>query len=265
MALVLQLLGCAPHVSWEVQPLPSYTLPSLEVAVVAGDRGCKRVADELASTLSARPGVRVHPDAPVRLVVLACDGEIDTTVELESTFPGIVYDTRVYQEQRRYSMRGWASATLEVQSSAVLSARLPGAAERFVQGPWVANGQLEIPGALSLDASVRRDLAANLADQVVPLPATIRRTVYRDPEPGTARQLHNEAVRAEREGNLNDALRLARAAWAAHPTADAMRFIEALQEHASAVGYALRAPDALDAPDAPDAPDARKAPDAGEP
>ncbi len=259
MALLLQLLGCAPHISWEVQPLPSYTLPSLEVAVVAGDRGCKRVADEFARTLSSRPGVRVHPDARVHLVVFACDGEIDTTVELESTFPGIVYDTRVYQEQRRYSMRGWATATLEVRSAAAPTGRLPGAAERFVRGPWVADGQLEIPGALSLEASVRRDLAAKLADHVAPLPATIRRAVYRDPDPGTARQLHNEAVRAEREGNLNEALRLARAAWAAQPTGDAMRFIEALQEHASSVGYALRTPDAPDrAPDR--SPDSRDAP-----
>jgi hypothetical protein len=250
MGLLLLLLGCARQVTWQVQPRPSYALPGLEVSVVAGDRGCKHVADELASTLSARPGVLVRPDAPVRLQLQDCDGEIDTTVELESTYPGLVYDNNVFSERRRYDMRGWANAVLVVQSSGVPTVKLAGGAERKVRGPWVSEGQLEIPRALSLEVSVRRDLATDLADQVAPLPATIRRTLYRDPEPGTARQLHNEAVDAEREGDLDRAVELARQAYAANPTQSSMQYIEALQEHAQAVGYALVAPEAP-APAAP--------------
>jgi hypothetical protein len=243
MWVLLLAVGCARQVSWEIQPLPSYALPSFDVSVVAGDRGCKRVADALAETLSSRPGVRVRPDAPVRLTVRECDGEIDTNVELESTIPGLVYDTRVREDRQRYSMRGWANAVLEVRNGEGPTARLAGGAERRIRGQWVQQGELEIPRALSLQESVRRDLATDLADQVAPLPETLRRTLYRDPEPGTAKKLHNEAVAAEQAGDLNEALRIANQAYAANPTQDAMIYIEALQEHAQAVGYALVQPD----------------------
>jgi hypothetical protein len=207
MSVFLLLIGCASHVSWEVQPTPSYALPSLEVSVVAGDKECKRVADELARTLSARPGVLVRPDASVRLLLEGCEDQVDTTVELESA-----------------------------NNPAV---RLVGGAERRLRGPWVTEGTLELPRQMSLSDAVRRDLAIDLADQVAPLPATIRRTLYRDPEPGTARNLHNQAVDAERSGSLDAAIKLARQAYAANPTPQAMRYIEALQDHADAVGYAL--------------------------
>ena len=240
MGVLLLMFGCAKQVSWDVQPRPSYQLPSLQVSVVAGEKECKRVADDLASTLSARPGVVVHPDAPVRLLVQDCEQEIDTVVELESTFPGIAYSSYVFQERRRYDMRGWANAVLLVDSPSAPTVRLAGGAERRVRGPWVSDGNLDIPRVFTLQQGVRRDLATDLADQLAPLPATIRRTLYRDPEPGTSRQLHNLAVAAEREGNLDEALRLAKEAYAANPTAGGMHLLVALQDHADAVGYALR-------------------------
>ena len=152
---------------------------------------------------------------------------------------GLVYDTRVVQERRRYNMRGWASAEMVVQSPESPPAHLTGGAERREDSPWVSEGTLELPRAALLEEAARRDLATDLADQIAPLPATIRRTLYRDPEPGTSRQLHNDAVDAERRGNLDEALKLAQQAYAANPTAAGMRYIEALQEHARAVGYAL--------------------------
>ncbi|MDP2309423.1 MAG: hypothetical protein Q8P18_25605 [Pseudomonadota bacterium] len=239
MGLLLLMLGCAKHVSWDVQPRPSYALPSLEVSVVTGERSCKRVADDLAQTLSARPGVVVRPDAPVRLLVQDCEHEVETLLELESVFPGIDYSAAVSHERRRFDMRGWANAVLIVDSPSAATVRLDGGAERRVRGPWVSDGELDMPRMFTLQQAVRRDLATDLADQLAPLPATIRRTLYNDPEPGTSRQLHNLAVDAEREGNLDEALRLAKQAYAANPTAVGMDYIEALQEHASAVGYAL--------------------------
>lgn len=238
MSLFLLMLGCAKQVSWQVQPRPSYELPSLEVSVVAGDRHCKRVADDLAETLSARPGVRVRPDAPVRLELRECVEEVDTLVEVETNTLGLQYGGNVVSERRRYEMRGWGNALLVVYGGGP-KVQLSGGAERRVRGPWVSYQDLEIPRALTLRESVRRDLATELADQVAPLPATIRRTLYRDPEPGTARELHNEAVDAERRGDLDTALRLAREAYAANPTASSMRYLEDLQEHARTVGYAL--------------------------
>lgn len=239
MGLLLLMLGCTKHVSWDVQPKPSYELPSLQVSVVTGERSCKRVADDLAKTLSARPGVVVRPDAPVRLLVQDCEQEIETLLELESSFPGIEYSNAVSRERRRFDMRGWAHAVLIVDSPSAAQVRIPGGAERRVRGPWVSEGDLDMPRMFTLEQAVRRDLATNLADQLAPLPATIRRTLYVDPEPGTARQLHNLAVAAEHAGNLDEALRLAKQAYTANPNARGMAYIEALQDHASAVGYAL--------------------------
>ncbi len=239
MGVLLLMLGCAKHVTWDVQPRPSYELPSLEVSVVADERACKRVADDLAKTLSARPGVLVRPDAPVRLLVKDCEQEIDTLVEFESTFPGLTYSNYVSQERRRFDMRGWANAVLIVDSPSAATVRLAGGAERRVRSPWVSDGDLDMPRVFTLQQAVRRDLATDLADQLAPLPATIRRTLYRDPEPGTARQLHNLAVNAERDGDLDEALRLAKQAYAANPTSAGMDYLEDLQEHANAVGYAL--------------------------
>lgn len=204
--------------------------------MVAGDRSCKRVADQLVDTLSSRPGVVVRPDAPQRLEVRACEERLDTTIELESNHPGIKYDDRMFTEQRRYSMRGVAQAELRIGASV----SLVGSAERKLRGPWVTDGDLDVPRALALREGLRRDLALDLADQVAPLPATIRRTLYRDPEPGTARQLHNQAVDAERAGDLDKALELAKAAYAAEPSPARMRLIEGLQAHADSVGYAFR-------------------------
>jgi len=245
MVLALLLLGCAKHVSWEVQPQPAYRLSSLEVSVVAGDRDCKRVADELASTLSARPGVRVRPDAAIRLELRGCEDAVDTTVATESTYYGMGDHKGVAAEQRRYDMRGTAQAQLVVKAANQPEVRLDGAAEREEHSPWVSSTDLELPRSLSLRESVRRELAHDLADQLAPLPATIRRTLYADPEPGTARQLHNQAVDAERAGELDGALALAKQAYAANPTAAEMRYIEDLQDHARQVGYALVDPDVL--------------------
>lgn len=241
LAYLLVLTGCVHnHVEWQVQPRPSYTLPSLEVAVVAGDKSCKRVADALVDALAARPGVVVRPDAPQRLEVRNCDERLDTTVEMEQNYLGLQYADQVVQEQRRYSMRGFAEGELWVGERV----KLLGSAERSLRGPWVTDGDLDIPRALALREGLRRDLAMDLADQVAPLPETIRRTIYRDPEPGTARELHNEAVDAERAGDLDRALALAKQAYAAEPSQARMRYIEALEAHAESVGYALRQPDA---------------------
>lgn len=244
MILLVLLTACGKQVTWEVQPVPSYQLPSMEVSVVAGDRACKRVADELASTLSARPGVHVRPDAGIRLQLDNCEDDVETSIESEPNVLSLRYADAVV-EQRRYDMRGWAHAELSVKSADQPEVRLVGAAERRDRSPWVPGTELEIPRQLSLRESIRRDLALDLADQLAPLPATIRRTLYRDPEPGTARELHNQAVTAERNGDLTRALALAREAYAANPTAPGMRYIEALQDHARRVGYALVDPDTI--------------------
>jgi hypothetical protein len=114
--------------------------------------------------------------------------------------------------------------------------------ERAQRGPWVTAGDLDLPASAMLRDRLANDLADKLADRIAPLPATLRRTIYPDPEPGTARQLHNDAVAAEKAGNLDAALQLARQAYAADPSPGAMDYLEDVRAHASSVGYALRTP-----------------------
>lgn len=238
MLVLLTFAGCVHQVSWEVQPRPSYTLPSLELSVVAGDRACKRVADELVDVLAARPGVRVKPGSAVQLTVGRCDEGSDITVEIQNQFVGgSAVDPR-YDQERRYHRRAWATGELTVSGPSA-PVTLLGTAERTDRGQWGGESATEIPALITLRDALRRDLARDLADQVAPLPETLRRMVYRDPQPGTSRQLHNEAVQAERDGDLQRAHDLAAQAYAANPTRAEILYMDELQQHADAVGYAL--------------------------
>ncbi len=236
MLLVLAVLGCVHQVSWEVQPRPSYTLPSLEVSVIAEDRACKRVADDLVDQLGTRPGVRVKPGASVQLILHECQEGSNLIVEVEDLASvGFPPSPEVV---RRYLRRAWSTGELVVHGPGA-PVTLLGSAERTDRGSWERSDGDPIPALVALQTSLRRDLARDLADQVAPLPETLRRQVYRDPQPGTSRQLHNEAVQAEREGDLQRAARLAEQAYAANPTRAEMLYLEDLKQHAEAVGYAL--------------------------
>jgi hypothetical protein len=237
--LLLATVGCVHQVAWEVQPRPSYTLPALQVSVVALDRGCKHVADDLVEALGARPGVEVRPGAGVQLGVHDCDDGNQTNIEVEFQFGGLRQDGGLVQEQRRYHQRAWATAEITVHGPGA-PVTLLGNAERTNRSQWEDARELDVPGLFAMREGLRRDLARDLADQVAPLPETIRRLVYRDPEPGTARQLHNQAVDAERGGDLQAALQLAQEAYAANPSPGALAYIEDLKAHAESVGYALR-------------------------
>ncbi len=235
--LLLLMAGCVHRVSWEVQPRPSYTLPSLEVSVVAADRACKKVADQLVDELAARPGVRVVPGAAVTLTLEHCAETSHLTVEVDDNPVGVA------SWRYRYYRRASTTGELVVRGPGA-PVTLLGSAERVDRGPWETAQGNEIPPLVALRSALRRDLARDLADQVAPLPETLRRMVYADPEPGTSRELHNAAVQAERDGDLQTALGLALQAYAANPTPAQMSYIEELKHHAESVGYALLAPDA---------------------
>ncbi len=231
-------VGCAHRVAWQIQPAPGLALPSLKLAVIAEDRGCKEVADALVATLRARPGVDVDPAAPVQLRVGGCDYEVLSTLdmaitEMATTASGMSQAL----EHRRYLIDGWATASMTIVSADLPPHKVEVGAERHDLTPWSLDAKLPVSGRL--DGPLSRDLAWGLADTIAPLPETLRRRLYADPEPGTARALHNRAVEAEREGKLDLALQLAREAYAADPSAAALSLIEELQAHASRVGYAL--------------------------
>ena len=240
--VMLVLLGCVHQVSWTVQPLAAYDLKQTEVAVVAAEPGCRALADALVNALGSRPEIVVRPDAAQRLTVHRCDEHVTTSIDIEGNYPGLDYGTSVYQERRRYSLNGDATGEMVVDGLGVEPVKFSERVEREIRGAWVDEGSLDIPASMQLRERLATDLADVLADKIAPLPETIRRSIYADPEPGTSRQLHNEAVAAERAGNLDEAMRLARQAYAAQPSPAGMDYIEALSQHAAQVNYAFKGP-----------------------
>ena len=194
--LLFAIAGCVHHVSWVVDRSPAYPQPTTRVAVVAMERACRPLADALLKELDSRPGVEVRPDADQRIFVKKCDDRVTTAVDVESTYPGIDYASDVYFERRRYVLHGWARGEMEVQANGVEPLSFNVEVERDTRSSWVSSRDLDIPANPEMQSRLSRELAVRLADKLAPLPETIRRTVFPDPEPGTARQLHNEAVAA---------------------------------------------------------------------
>lgn len=241
LALVL-MTGCLHQVHWVEEHAPRYPAPVTRVAVIAMEPACSPLADALTRALGSRPGVDVAPDAPHRVYVQRCDDLLTTTLNVEGNYPGLNYGSAVYFERRQYQLHAWGKGAIEVQAPGVEPMRFETTAEADSRTGWSSTGDLEAPAAPALRVELMRSLADDLADNLAPLPETYRRDIYPDPEPGTARQLHNDAVAAERSGRLDEAVRLARQAYAADPNPAAMDYIEALQRHAERVGYALKSP-----------------------
>lgn len=253
MSLLLAVAGtllptaCAHRVSWEVQPVPTYTLPEAQttlLAVVADGRACKAVADAVAGSLNTRPGVKVSADAAIRLIVQNCDQGQDTTLELEiggqAAFDG--FDGRgaiVGGDRRRYTLHGWAAAEMTVVSPAGNSVILSGTADQTVRSSWVGDSDMDVPRAITLADALSKEVAANLANQLAPLPVSLHRMLYVDAAPGSAKDLHNQAVSAEQSGDLVGALNLARQAQAVDPSRAAADYLDELRAHAVTVGYLL--------------------------
>lgn len=239
--LACGLTGCAHRVSWQVQPAPVYVLPpapSTALAVVADSRECKPVADALAVTLGARPGVRVSADAPIRLTVSDCDGGQDTTVEIEvgDAWRG---GPQAVGDRRRYTLHGWSAAALTVTSPSGNAVVLSGTADRTLRSPWLGAAEAEPPRAATLASDLARGVAQELANQLAPLPVSLRRTLYADAPPGSARDLHNQAVAAEKAGDLVHALALAQRAAELEPCRATSQYLAQLKDHALTVGCAL--------------------------
>ena len=79
-------------------------------------------------------------------------------------------------------------------------------------------------------------VAADLVEQFAPLPSVVRRRIHTNAQDGTARALHNRAVRAEQRGELTLALAFAREAQALRPRPQRARYIAELARRLSRTG-----------------------------
>jgi len=233
MTLLVLLTGCAHQVAWKVAPAPAVNVDVATVSVAAEGADCKDLANAVLAEMDARPGVEIAPDAPTTLLVRDCDEFLATIVEVR----GEVDINEV--ERRRVTVEGTGNATIEVRSGDMVIGTLNPQAFHAESSNWADEGRIPAPRARAVSAALDEGLAEHVADDLAPLPAELSRRIYAKPEPGTAQALHNEAVAAERTGDLDLAMKLAREAYAANPSARSMRYLEDLEAHASTVGYAL--------------------------
>ena len=234
MSLLLLVAGCASHVAWKVAPAPAVDVDVATLSVAAEGADCKELANAVLAEMAARPGVAIDPDAPTTLVVKDCQSFLATIVEVEGE--RIDIDET---ERRRVTVEGTGNATVEVRANGLTVGTLTPQHFHAESSSWASDGRIPAPRARAVSAALSEGLAQQVADDLAPLPAELSRRIYASSEPGTARALHNQAVAAEQRGDLDEAMKLAREAYAADPSARSMRYLEALEAHADAVGYAL--------------------------
>jgi len=235
--LLLLALACAhTQAVWEYTPKASTSAPTTELSVVVSDRRCQMVADSLAVALSMREGVRVVPHARTRLLLNLCRVDLQTEVDISQMYPGS--DGVSAMDQREQIIRGDGSAvlTVELDGSPIDMLNSKGHRVRMIR----EGDSTHLYRRSIIHDSVVRDLSEDLAQQLVPIAETIRRRWYRNPDPGTARDLHNQAVEAERAGDLSSAVRLAQEAVNASRTPKTVEYLQTLSERRSAVEYVER-------------------------
>mgnify|MGYP002633023213 CR=1 FL=1 len=232
--MLLSLLACATApVTWEVQPDPRVEVDTTRIAIAAEGRECREVADALIDTLGARPGVRIDPAATTSLRVTDCTIATQPTVEVQHEGGAVDAWATGFEEQRRVVVDGQGSANVVIYSNGLELSSLLVETRASEASPWSEEG---VPSArvYSVDQQLIGGLAGEVADALVPLPVDLERRIYKDPEPGTARALHNQAVSAEAKGDIPGALALASEAYAASPTPRGARYIEALESRLGA-------------------------------
>ena len=134
-------------------------------------------------------------------------------------------------EHREEAIRGKGTAvmTVEISNEPVIMLHSEGHRVRVVREDDPSNLQRRSV----VHNNVVSDIAEDLAQQLVPTSETIRRRWYRNAEPGTSKALHNQAVDAERSGDLAEALRLAREAVNANRTPASVAYLRSLEQRQS--------------------------------
>lgn len=236
MFIFLALACSHTQAVWEHTPQAVTRAPTTEVAVVASDHRCQAVADGLALELSMRDGVRVVPDARTRLLLNLCQLNVRTEVDIEQWFPVAGMEGAGVTDRREQVIRGEGRAvlTVEFDGQPINMVKGEGHRIRLIRDDDPAHLQRRSV----VRADVLRDVSEALAQQIAPVPEVVRRRWYRNPEPGTSRALHNQAVDAERAGDLSAAIRYAQQARDALRTPASVRYLNALEQRRAAMEYA---------------------------
>ena len=235
ITMLLVLLSACAHMtaSWEFTPDAQVAIPSADVAIVADEERCRHIADALVTELRSRDGTRVSPDSRVRLVLSHCGTQVRAEVDVTQLYPGLASGLTGGTERLDEVLRATGSVALTVEIDGRPVSTLGARGHRVAR----VGDHSGIKTRLNLTSGVARDLAAELAQQMVPQPEHVRRRIYRDPEPGSADALHNQAVAAERAGDLQKALVLAKRAQGANPTRSGQSYVAVLESRLSQRRY----------------------------
>jgi len=222
--LLLLSWACAHRVPMQVPAAPAVDLSTTTVAVVAQDRECRPVALSLIEQLKESADFQVDYRSEVRLLVFQCNVDIGWSLfhEVDGTSNAPV--------KQRADVVGRGHAMIAVMTEDGTVAHLVGGARDGHVGLWQRAG---LTNMLQTRRAMQRRLtdsvAVDLVSQLNPLPQTLDRWVYPNPEDGSARQLHNLAVLAEQSGDLVEARRLAQAAVDQKPTSRSEVYLESLE------------------------------------
>ncbi|MEZ4323199.1 MAG: hypothetical protein R3F61_37390 [Myxococcota bacterium] len=203
--LAILLTGCAARVPVSVPAAPSVHVPGTAIAVISAGRECREVADSLADALHQMDGMVVQPDAPNQITVFACRNAYATVDE--------------------HTIEGRSVAIASLASEDGTNARLLGSAHRLDRAAH-EGGRFRLNKRVQSDLAL--DVAVDLAEQIAPVSTVVRRRVYENPGENSARQYHNLAVAAERDGRIDDALWWARLAWERRPNVARARYVSEL-------------------------------------
>ena len=215
--------GCVKTISFEAQPSPVFQVSSPDVAVVSSDSNCRVIANAIARYLTEEVGLAVRPNAEVRLEVSDCGHSVRPVVDLVQEIDnrrGVIFQKRILQ------LRGRGYAQMAVITKNGVEARLVGSAQ-------IHSLQANTRGILVSKRRVSKHLlellALDLTEQVRPFPRTVQRRMYRNPAPGSAHDLFNQAVQAEIAGDLRSAIQLLITAQRAAPRLRADGYLRDLE------------------------------------
>ena len=212
LPILLLLSGCMHTLKVEVPAAPAVDLAATRVAVVVGDHSCLDVADSLIEGLKGDDGIVVGPGADVELNVGECQNSTQVVGDIHLGDP----NDPTHADQRRITVQGHGHAVLQVLASGRVQATLIGAGQKDASGGWGQRNWL--PLTRNVDVGLADTVAADLAEQVRPLPKQVERRIYPGAAEGTPHQLYSLAVAAETRGDLVGARRLAQSAQDAHPS-----------------------------------------------
>lgn len=214
------VVGCAPTVELEVPAAPAFDLPTDAVAVIARDRECQPAADALARALRGHDRLTVDHRAPMRLELVVCGEDQSWTIEEQ--------DSDESSSRRRTSVAARAHAVVAVTAGGRVHAHLIGTGRHHLATSWSDEPGTRPNTSQAVRRQVHEDLADDLVLQLNPVPTLVERRVYPNASSGSARDLHNLAVAAEVQGDLELAWLLAQAAWLERPSPRSASYLDAL-------------------------------------